>query len=80
LRENLGDLEGAIADQTHMIEMAPELMDAHVGRARLRKLTGDLPGALADAARVTAMEDEWIAEFAGVPGVSGFQRFNLDDT
>lgn len=79
LREDLGDLEGALADHTHMIEVAPELMDAHMGRARLRKRTGDMPGALVDAARVTAMEDEWMAELAGVPGGSGFQRFNLDE-
>jgi tetratricopeptide (TPR) repeat protein len=79
LREEAGDLEGALADQTQMIEMAPDFLDAYADRARLRKLTGDMPGALADAARVTAMEDETFAELAAFVDVGKMQRFNLDD-
>jgi tetratricopeptide (TPR) repeat protein len=79
LLEDLGDLEGAIADQTRLIELAPEVIDAYIDRARLRKLTGDLPGARADAARVTAMEDELLTEFAAFPEACTFQRFNLDE-
>lgn len=78
LREETGDIEGAIADQTTMIEMDPSFMDAHVDRARLRKLTGDMPGALADAACVAAMEDELIAEFAAHPDPPKWERFDLN--
>lgn len=81
LREESGDLEGALADQTKMIEIDPSFIDPHMDRARLRKLTGDMPGALADAARVSAMEDEWLAEVATHPelGKVELKRFNLDD-
>ncbi len=79
LREEAGDLAGAIADQTHMIEIAPWFIDAHMDRARLRKLTGDMAGALSDAAQVKAMEEETIAELAAFPEAAKFQRFNLDD-
>jgi tetratricopeptide (TPR) repeat protein len=79
LREDLGDLEGAIADHTHLIEIAPDFIDAHMDRARLRKLTGDMAGALADAARVKELEDETIAELAAFPDPPTFKRFNLDE-
>src|SRR6185437_4056603 len=45
LRADLGDIEGAIADQTHIIEVAPDGIDAWVQRARLRKRAGDMAGA-----------------------------------
>ncbi len=81
LREQLGDLEGALADQTHMIETHPDFIDAHMDRARLRKRTGDMPGALADAAHVVEMENAWLAEIATYRdlGEINFKRFNLDE-
>jgi len=62
LREGLGDLAGAMADYTWLIEEAPELLDSWAERARLRKHTGDMAGALADAAQVKQIEDETIAQ------------------
>jgi len=79
LREEAGDLLGAIADQTKMIEIAPWFIDAPMDRARLRKLTGDVPGALADAARVAAMEDEFVADFAAHGQSLDVKRFKLDE-
>lgn len=76
LREDLGDLEGALADQTKMIEIAPDFIDAYMDRARLRKRTGDMPGALEDAARVKEREEEFIADF---PEAVHIKRFNLDE-
>ncbi len=64
LREEVGDLQGALADQTKMIEMAPWSLDAFEERARLRELTGDLAGAAEDAARAAEMEEELRAEMA----------------
>lgn len=78
LREDLDDLEGAIADHTKIIEIDPEFMDGYAERARLRKHIGDMPGARADAARVKEMEDATLVELAGVIDVTNFQRFNLD--
>jgi tetratricopeptide (TPR) repeat protein len=78
LREDLGDLEGALADHEHLLDLAPEFIDAYMDRARLRKLTGDMAGAQADAARVKEMEDEWIAENEGYLDVSKVKRFDLD--
>jgi tetratricopeptide (TPR) repeat protein len=72
LREELGDLEGAIADHTHLIEVDPESIDGWMERARLRKRIGDMEGARADAARVREMEDDH-------PDVAIIKRFNLDD-
>ncbi len=81
LREESGDLAGALEDQTTMLEIAPDFIDAYMDRARLRKLTGDLPGALADAAEVAAMEEELLAELATYPEANRIQlkRFNLDE-
>ena len=82
LREALGDLEGALADQTKMIEMDPEFIDAWEGRARLRKHLGDMEGARADATHVAAMEDACRAQIAReLPDVdvTRIQRFNLDN-
>jgi tetratricopeptide (TPR) repeat protein len=79
LLEETGDLEGALADQTRILEMAPDFLDAYADRARLRKHMGDMAGALADAARVKELEDETIAELAAFPEVGAIQRFNLDE-
>jgi tetratricopeptide (TPR) repeat protein len=78
LREEAGDLDGALAEYATMVEMAPDLVDAYVGRARLRKLTGDMSGAQADAARVAEMEEQTIAALAAFPEAGQIQRFNLD--
>ncbi len=64
LREQLGDLQGAIEDQTKMMEIAPWFLDAVSDRARLRELTGDLVGAKEDAARAAVMEAEMRAKMA----------------
>jgi tetratricopeptide (TPR) repeat protein len=79
LREDLGDLEAALADHTKVIELDPDLIDGYMERARLRKLTGDMPGARLDAARVTAMEDATMEELAAFVDVSTIKRFNLDE-
>src|SRR6185437_11190509 len=80
LRADLGDLEGAIADQTHIIDAAPDLVDGWVERASLRKRAGDMAGAIADAARVKELEDETIAELLPHhPEMAKMKRFNLDE-
>jgi tetratricopeptide (TPR) repeat protein len=80
LREEIGDLEGALADQTKMMDLFPDFIDAYADRARLRKRLGDMDGARADAAKVTEREEELIAEHAKYfPGQDfNLQRFNLD--
>jgi tetratricopeptide (TPR) repeat protein len=79
LREDTGDLEGAIADHTHIIEEAPDFIDSHADRARLRKHTGDMAGALEDAARVKLMEDETITEMAAFADMTNMKRFDLNE-
>jgi tetratricopeptide (TPR) repeat protein len=71
LREDLDDVEGAIADQTKLIELDPEFIDAWMDRATLRERIGDMEGARADAARAREMEDAWRAEMAAYVDVSG---------
>ncbi len=79
LREELGDLEGAIADHTKLMEIDPDFMDAYVDRATLRKRTGDMAGARADAERVRELEDAWREEVAHLDiDISRVARFNLD--
>ncbi len=63
-----------------MIETAPELVDAWMDWARVRKHMGDMAGALADAAHVKEMEDEMIAQLRELdPPVLDVKRFNLDE-
>ncbi len=79
LRADLGNLEGAIADQTHIIEAVPDGVDGWADRARLRKRAGDMAGALVDAATVKELEDATIAERLPFhPDIVNMQRFDLD--
>jgi tetratricopeptide (TPR) repeat protein len=64
LREEVGDLAGAIADYTTIIALDPDLIDGHLERARVRAETGDLAGARIDARRAKALEDEHIREIS----------------
>jgi tetratricopeptide (TPR) repeat protein len=82
LRESLGDLAGAIADATHLIEATPDRVDGYTERARLLKQTGDMEGARADAAKVKLLEDELIAELStmsGMENMPNLKRFDLDE-
>jgi tetratricopeptide (TPR) repeat protein len=77
LTEDLGDLQGALAQYTRILEAEPSNYDALTERARLRKLTGDMPGALADAAEVATMEEATIAQLASLSMPTNLHRFNL---
>ena len=66
LREEAGDIEGALADLTTLIAMDPDFLDPYDDRARLRRLTGDVAGALEDEARARELEDARFAEIREV--------------
>ena len=48
MRQEDGDLQGAIADRSQVLRLSPGDPQAWIGRAQLRTKQGDLPGALED--------------------------------
>jgi tetratricopeptide (TPR) repeat protein len=47
-----GDLDGALADLTKVIELSPTSTIAYLNRAIIRRIKGDLEGAFADCSKV----------------------------
>jgi tetratricopeptide (TPR) repeat protein len=56
IRKEQGDLEGAMNDFSHAIELDPQNKMAYLGRGEVRERRADFKGALADFQKVLEMD------------------------
>jgi tetratricopeptide (TPR) repeat protein/predicted Ser/Thr protein kinase len=59
-RHSKGDLDGAIADQSHALKHDPKFVDAWVNRGTARMAKGDLDGAMADYTRALELDPKQV--------------------
>ena len=69
VKEDRGDLEGAISDFTRAIELNPEYADAYGDRGRAKGAKGDYSGALSDLSRAIELDPYSALAFVGRGGV-----------
>jgi tetratricopeptide (TPR) repeat protein len=77
IKQNRGDVDGAIADYSRAIQLKPDYVDAYVNRGLAKKTKGDLAGAIEDYSKAIELKPDFAYAY-DVRGVAKKAKGDLE--